>query len=108
MRLRSTLLALVGALLIATSVTNSAHAAQGEFTYRGSLGLPRHLSDPESGECVNLPYTTDLTPGSAPGNLTDSTATVYLDFDCTGDVFYVMPPGKHLGPRLKLRSVVFS
>ncbi|MFJ8472268.1 hypothetical protein [Kitasatospora sp. NPDC094011] len=88
----------------------SANAAIGEFLYKvGPLpGVPAGIADPESGECINLHGATDETPAYAPTNLTTSTATVFLDFDCSGDVFYVMNPGKILGDRLKMRSVVFS
>ncbi|MFD7454211.1 hypothetical protein [Kitasatospora sp. NPDC059827] len=49
---------------------------------------------------------TEANPAYAPKNLT--TATVFLDFNCEGDTYYTMNPGKILGNRLKFRSVVFS
>ncbi|MER7772371.1 hypothetical protein [Kitasatospora sp. NPDC096140] len=109
MRLRHSLVAAVGALTLTLAVPTSAHAAAGEFEYQwGPLGLPNLLIDPPSGECIDLPLVTDADPGFAPYNRTSSTATVFLDFGCSGDTYYVMDPGKRLGPRLKLRSVVFS
>ncbi|MFK0223698.1 hypothetical protein ACIQWN_36625 [Streptomyces vinaceus] len=47
-------------------------------------------------------------PAQSPWNRTDATATVFLDFNCDGDTYYVMTPGKKLGPLLKFRSVIFS
>ncbi|MFD9797012.1 hypothetical protein ACFWXK_39410 [Streptomyces sp. NPDC059070] len=47
-------------------------------------------------------------PGHSPRNFTTSTATVFLEADCEGDVYYVMKPGTKLGDKLKLSSVVFS
>ncbi|MFF7098156.1 hypothetical protein ACFY9A_38115 [Streptomyces rubradiris] len=44
----------------------------------------------------------------APKNLTDSTATVFLDADCEGDTYYTLRPGAGASDRLLLRSVVFS
>lgn len=82
--------------------------ATGIFNYIDGSGTRETLSSPESGTCINLPGTTEREPGFAPENLSTSTATVFLDFDCEGDVFYVIGAGKKLGNRLKLRSVVFS
>ncbi|WP_327072226.1 hypothetical protein OG196_01015 [Kitasatospora purpeofusca] len=62
-----------------------------------------------SAECINIPETGRLRPACLrPRNYTNSTATVFLDVDCNGDTYYVMPPGKKLGDRLRLRSVVFG
>jgi hypothetical protein len=112
MRLRRSLLAVAGALLITVSVPMSpASAATGEFLYRigvPPVGIPAGLADPKSGQCIDLFGATEIDPAFAPHNLTTSTATVFVDFHCEGDVFYVMNPGKKLGDRLKLRSVVFS
>ncbi|MEV0189589.1 hypothetical protein AB0I39_13765 [Kitasatospora purpeofusca] len=108
MRLRHTLVAAAGALVLTLAVPTSAHAANGEFEYANELGLPALLIDPQSGECIDLPLVSDKVPGSAPWNRTDATATVFLDFGCEGDTYYVMDPGKKLGPQLKLRSVIFS
>ncbi len=108
MRLRNTVLAATSAIALVLAVPTSANAATGEFLYRTGSGLPRGLTDPGSGECINLPGTTDAEPAHSPRNLTLSTATVFVDFDCAGDTYYVMKPGKVLGDRLKLRSVVFS
>ncbi|MEW1908417.1 hypothetical protein AB0442_08155 [Kitasatospora sp. NPDC085895] len=108
MRLRNSLLAAAGALLITLAVPSSASAATGDFLYKVGPGIPAGIADPESGQCVNLFGATEDHPAFAPENLTDSTATVFLDFDCSGDTYFVMNPGKKLGDRLKLRSVIFS
>ncbi|MCS0604753.1 hypothetical protein NX794_26560 [Streptomyces sp. LP11] len=108
MQLRHTLGAAAGALLLALVVPTSAHAATGDFVYRTSTGHESGLANPRSGVCTNLAGTSAEHPGHSPWNLTNSTATVFLEPDCEGDTFYVMNPGKKLGSRLKLSSVVFS
>ncbi|MFE1381928.1 hypothetical protein ACFW6S_23640 [Streptomyces sp. NPDC058740] len=113
MRLRSTLIASASALLLALTVTNPAQAATGDFNYTyigsGGISVSGQLADPESGVCINIPETVGNNfPAIAPRNFTGSTATVFLDADCDGDTYYVMSPGKILGDRLRLRSVVFS
>ncbi|MFD4531580.1 hypothetical protein ACFWNL_25325 [Kitasatospora sp. NPDC058397] len=110
MRLRNTALAVASAVALVLAVPTSANAATGDFLYKvGRLpGTPAGLADPESRVCINLFGATDKDPAFAPENLTTSTATVFLDYDCDGDVYYVMNPGKKLGDRLKLRSVIFS
>ncbi|MEV7925266.1 MULTISPECIES: hypothetical protein [unclassified Kitasatospora] len=108
MRLRNTALAVASAVALVLAVPTSAGAATGDFLYKVGPGVPAGLADPESGQCINLFGATEKDPAFAPENFTTSTATVFLDFDCKGDVFYVMNPGKKLGDRLKLRSVVFS
>ncbi|TCO59310.1 hypothetical protein [Actinocrispum wychmicini] len=103
------LTAVVAAVALAVGIPASANATTGDFLYKaGPLpGVLTGLADPESGVCIDLPDIGDH-PGYAPENLTTSTATVFLDAGCEGDVFRVMNPGKRLGDRLKLRSVVFS
>ncbi|MFJ9609480.1 hypothetical protein ACIRS1_24390 [Kitasatospora sp. NPDC101176] len=108
MRLRNAVLALASAATLVLAIPTSANAAIGDFLYSVGPGVPAGLADPESGKCLNLFGATENDPAFAPKNLTASTATVFLDFDCSGDTFYVMNPGKILGNRLKLRSVVFS
>ncbi|WP_042374826.1 hypothetical protein [Streptacidiphilus neutrinimicus] len=108
MRLRQAAVTAVGVLAFVLSASSPASAATGDFYYKVGPGVPTGLADPESGTCVNLPFTTDQAPGFAPENYTDATATVFLDPDCKGDTYYVMNPGKQLGDRLKLRSVIFS
>ncbi|MFH9352860.1 hypothetical protein [Kitasatospora sp. NPDC017646] len=108
MRLRNAALAVASAVALVLAVPMSANAAVGDFLYKVGPGVPAGLADPESGKCINLFGATEKDPAFAPKNLTTSTATVFLDFDCGGDTFYVMNPGKVLGDRLKLRSVVFS
>ncbi|MFJ2866496.1 hypothetical protein [Kitasatospora sp. NPDC087314] len=108
MRLRNAALAVASAVALVLAVPMSANAATGEFLYKVGPGVLAGLADPESRVCIDLFGTTEDHPGFAPENLTKSTATVFLDEHCSGDVFYVMNPGKKLGDRLKLRSVVFS
>ncbi|WP_329566637.1 hypothetical protein [Kitasatospora sp. NBC_01266] len=108
MRLRNTVAAAAGALLLVLAVPSSSYAATGEFHYRFGADDRGTLHDPEGGRCVNLFGATPDDPAFAPENLTDATAVAYLDFDCKGSVYRVMPPGNRLGDRLKLRSVVFS
>ncbi|MER7764014.1 hypothetical protein [Streptomyces sp. NPDC097619] len=114
MRMRSTLAAALGALLLSVALPASpAAAADGEFVYTyvglNGLNLRGTLPDPDSNVCIDIPETVGSNlPAFAPRNFTDSTATVFLDANCNGDVFYVMPPGKRLGDRLRFRSVVFS
>ncbi|MFF8694826.1 hypothetical protein ACF08W_21730 [Streptomyces sp. NPDC015144] len=52
-------------------------------------------------------------PASEPGSASraaknHTTATVFLDADCKGDVYYSLPPGAGAGDRLQTRSVIFS
>ncbi|MFB7619438.1 hypothetical protein [Kitasatospora sp. NPDC056181] len=108
MRLRNAVIAATSALALVLAVPTSANAAAGDFLYKIGPGVPAGIADPASGECVNLFGATEEHPAFAPENFTTSTATVFLDFDCNGDTFYVMNPGKKLGDRLKLRSVVLS
>ncbi|MFF1908147.1 hypothetical protein [Kitasatospora sp. NPDC058218] len=108
MRIRNTVLAAASALALVLAVPTSAGAATGDFLYKVGPGIPAGLADPASGECINLLGATEKDPAFAPENFTTSTATVFLDFDCNGDVFRVMNPGTKLGNRLKLRSVIFS
>ncbi|MEU9987817.1 hypothetical protein AB0E10_13640 [Streptomyces sp. NPDC048045] len=108
MRLRHSVAAALGALALVVTLPTSASAATGDFLYKVGPGVPAGIADPESGRCINLFGATEQDPAFAPENFTTSTATVFLDFDCNGDTFYVMNPGKRLGDRLKLRSVVFS
>ncbi|MEV7770398.1 hypothetical protein [Kitasatospora sp. NPDC086791] len=108
MRLRNAVLAAVSAAALVIAVPTSAGAATGDFLYKVGPGVPAGLADPQSGTCINLFGATEQDPAFAPENFTTSTATVFLDFNCDGDVYYVMNPGKRLGGRLKLRSVIFS
>ncbi|MFJ9773664.1 hypothetical protein ACIRVF_20870 [Kitasatospora sp. NPDC101157] len=108
MRLRNAVLAAASAVALVVAVPTSANAAVGDFLYKVGPGVPAGIADPQSGKCINLFGATEKDPAFAPENLTSSTATVFLNFDCSGDTYYVMNPGKILGDRLKLRSVVFS
>ncbi|MFH9821141.1 hypothetical protein [Streptomyces sp. NPDC017230] len=106
--------AAASALALLLAVSGSAAAATGQFRYSYTTAdgyeAVGFLNDPASGECINLPA-----PGSAPGsasraprNLTDSTATVFLGADCSGDTYYTLRPGSGASDRLLVRSVVFS
>ncbi|MFI5533856.1 hypothetical protein ACIA8O_35505 [Kitasatospora sp. NPDC051853] len=108
MLFRRTTVAAFSALALLVAVPNSAQAANGDFLFKVGPGVASGIADPASGTCIDLPGATEDKPAFAPHNLTTSTATVFLDFGCDGDVYYVMDPGKKLGNRLKLRSVVFS
>ncbi|WP_199272574.1 hypothetical protein [Streptomyces broussonetiae] len=111
MRLRTALACAVGSLALIVTLPTSASAATGSFQYAytdpDGTRQEASLTDPASGQCVNLPEVTER-PAYAPKNRTDATAIVFLDPDCEGDTYYVMNPGKVLSDRLKLRSVVFS
>ncbi|OII61449.1 hypothetical protein BJP40_05330 [Streptomyces sp. CC53] len=114
MRRRRSRAAGLGAVTLLLALPASpASAADGEFRYRyvgtGGINLNGRLTDPESGVCIDIPETEGNNfPALAPQNLTDSAATVFLEAHCDGDVFFVMPPGRRLGDRLRFRSVVFS
>ncbi|KOV65488.1 hypothetical protein [Streptomyces sp. MMG1121] len=115
MRLRTALASAFGSLALIIAVPASASAATGHFqySYLGLDGAPHvaTLADPPSGVCLTLPEAAAPVlqePAYAPKNRTASTATVFLGPECEGDTYYVMAPGKVLGDRLKLRSVVFS
>ncbi|TWV56412.1 hypothetical protein FRZ03_04535 [Streptomyces misionensis] len=92
----------------------SASAATGQFryTYTTAEGYEAvgFLNDPPGGECINLqgPASEPGSVSRAPKNRTDATATVFLDADCEGDIYYTLRPGAGAGDRLLLRSVVFS
>ncbi|MFF2081430.1 hypothetical protein ACFVXG_42495 [Kitasatospora sp. NPDC058162] len=109
MRLRNAVLAVASAAALVLAVPMSANAATGDFLYKvGPLpGVLTGLADPESRVCIDVPETGNGT-AYAPENLTTSTATVFLEANCDGDVFYTLNPGKKAGDRLKFRSVVFS
>ncbi|MFF2042547.1 hypothetical protein ACFVVX_19170 [Kitasatospora sp. NPDC058170] len=108
MRLRQAAVTTVGVLALLLSAPTPASAATGDFLYKVGPGIPAGLADPRSGECINVFGATQADPAFAPENFTRSTATVFLDFECDGDVFYTMNPGKKLGNRLHFRSVLFS
>ncbi|MBF9072611.1 hypothetical protein [Streptacidiphilus fuscans] len=108
MRLRNAVTSAAAALLLALAVPASAHAASGEFRYQFGPGYTSSLEDPPSGVCIDIPEATIDNPAYAPQNFTDSTATVFRDLGCDGDVYYVMPPGMVRGQRLIVRSVIFS
>ncbi|MEV7802818.1 hypothetical protein AB0O28_07705 [Microbispora sp. NPDC088329] len=114
MRLHSAVAAAGGALMLVLAVPGSASAATGQFRYSyktadgyDAIGF---FNDPESGRCIDIKGAgSDGTSAAyAPKNLTDSTATVFLDAGCMGDVFYSLRPGAGASERLLVRSVVFS
>ncbi|MFG2623097.1 hypothetical protein ACGFXC_36350 [Streptomyces sp. NPDC048507] len=108
MRFRNAAVPALGALALLVAVPNVAQAADGEFKYRTTLVVPHTIVDPSSGVCINLGEATELLAARAPQNLTNATATIFPSFDCDGDDYIVMLPGKTLGERVKLRSVLFS
>ncbi|MFD4925781.1 hypothetical protein ACFWNE_31345 [Streptomyces goshikiensis] len=114
MRVRNTLAAALGALLLSAALPASpAAAAIGDFqyTYVGLNGvhLQAELNNPDSGQCINIPETIgSALPALAPRNYTTAPATVFLDADCDGDVYRTLAPGQRLGNGLRLRSVIFS
>ncbi|MFG3053245.1 hypothetical protein ACGFZP_20145 [Kitasatospora sp. NPDC048239] len=111
MRLRNAVLAAASALALALAVPASATAVGGEFRYKYRNFLGEQLGalfDPAGRACVNLPEAGRSEPAYAPNNRTNSTATVFPEFDCEGDTYYVLRPGGRAGDRLLVRSVVFS
>ncbi|MFG2147211.1 hypothetical protein ACGFRG_23885 [Streptomyces sp. NPDC048696] len=98
MRLRHTLGAALGALVLAVSVPSSAHAVEGSFDYHyGDPANPSNgqLLDPKVQYCYN---TTELagTPQVAFGarNELSSTVVIYADEECTGTKTTLKPGGE--------------
>ncbi|MFF4415763.1 hypothetical protein ACFYY8_24815 [Streptosporangium sp. NPDC001559] len=114
MRLHSAVAAAAGALMLVLAVPGSASAAVGQFrySYKTADGYDAvgFINNPESRKCIDIQGAgSDGTSASyAPKNLTDSTATVFLEAGCTGDAFYSLRPGAGASERLLVRSVVFS
>lgn len=115
MRLRSAAAAAVSSLALLLSLSGTASAATGHFSYtylRGDgVEHTSLLEDPENGVCITLPEVADPAtspPAYSPTNDTNATAVVYTEPDCTGDQFSLRPNGGHASARLKLRSVGFS
>ncbi|UQX00377.1 peptidase inhibitor family I36 protein [Streptomyces sp. RerS4] len=114
MLLRRAAVAAFGAFTLLLAVPSSASAAVGEFQYTFVTpdGTPQRavLNDPVSGECITLPEAADpgADPAHSPRNRTTSTATVFVEPDCSGDWFTLRPLTGRGSERLKLRSVVFS
>ncbi|MEV7401977.1 hypothetical protein AB0N93_16500 [Streptomyces sp. NPDC091267] len=115
MRLRRSAAAALGALALALALPTSAQAAEGQFRYTYLTGegyeAVGFLNNPPSGQCINLhgADSNDLPPAHSPKNRTDSTAVVFADADCQGDVYFSLRP--HTGggsERLTVRSVIFS
>lgn len=111
MRLRYTIASALGALALVVTLPTSANAAVGEFayTYRapGGAAVLGGLHNPPSAQCFNLPGTTKASPAYAPQNFTTAQVTLFLDYDCSGEIFYAVGPGRILGDMLKFRSVSF-
>ncbi|WP_437107619.1 hypothetical protein [Streptomyces flaveolus] len=99
-------------LLLAAPGPASAATGQFRYTYTTADGYEAvgFLNNPPSGHCINLqgPASEPGSASRAPKNRTDATATVFLDADCEGDIYYTLPPGSGASDRLLLRSVVFS
>lgn len=106
--------AAVSAAVLLVAVPGSAAAATGQFRYSytttDGYEAVGFLNNPVSGQCVNLtpPASEPGSASRAPKNRTDATATVFLDADCEGEAYYVLPPGRGASDRLLVRSVVFS
>ncbi|MER6778583.1 MULTISPECIES: hypothetical protein [unclassified Streptomyces] len=114
MKLRNALGAALGALALTLSMSGSALAATGDFSYKFRDGDDREVSvtlpDPRSGECINL-YAVDsykYGPGYAPHNETDAWVTVYTDTNCDGGQWRLKPHGQQASDRLLVRSVRFD
>lgn len=115
MRFRHSVAAALGALTLVVTLPASAHGAEGQFryTYATDEGYEAvgFLNNPPSEQCINLHGvgSNDLAPGHSPKNLTDATATVFLNADCEGDAYFTLRPRTGGGSeRLQVRSVVFS
>lgn len=107
MRLRHAAITGISLAALTLATTTPAHAANGDFRCRYGALRSAVLTDPPSGECITIEQATDLLPARAPRNLTGEVATVFLDADCSGDVYFVLNPGVHR-PVVMFRSVVFS
>ncbi|MCX5194728.1 hypothetical protein OOK31_12605 [Streptomyces sp. NBC_00249] len=114
MKLRSTLAAGLGALTLVLSLSGSAVAAQGEFSYKYVDGYGQErkvtLHDPHSGKCINLHAVGDNKelPGYGPHNQTDTNVTVYLGASCDGPEWRLRAHGKAATDKLEVRSVRFD
>ncbi|MET9448908.1 hypothetical protein [Streptomyces cinerochromogenes] len=99
-------------MLLAAPGSASAATGQFRYTYTTADGYEAvgFLHNPPSGQCINLngPASEPGSASRAPKNRTDATATVFLDADCEGGIYYTLPPGTGASERLLLRSVVFS
>ncbi|MBT2449759.1 hypothetical protein J7F03_22300 [Streptomyces sp. ISL-43] len=113
MKLRSAVTAGLAGLVIAFAVPGSAFAATGDFSYSFTDDEHRTLTvtvhDPQSDECVNLPYLGSewVDAGHTPHNATDAWVTVYEGADCEGPTWKLRPHGKPATEHLKVRSVYF-
>ena len=99
MRPHSVLAAATGALMLVLAVPASASAAMGQFRYSymtaDGYEAVGFVNDPPSRRCIDIQGagSDGVSPAYAPRNLTDSTATVFLEAGCMGDVFYSLRPG---------------
>ncbi|MFF4006518.1 hypothetical protein [Streptomyces sp. NPDC001717] len=114
MRLRSIFTTVLGAALLAVSVSTPASAASGRFFYDyvtvEGYDATGFLTNPADDECINLPGVgqENPEPGHTPRNRTDSWATVFTGTNCEGDSFRLRPHTGGASQRLKVRSVVFG
>ncbi|AGK81839.1 hypothetical protein AB0N79_40060 [Streptomyces microflavus] len=114
MRLRSALLAALGAALLTATTPASASAATGQFRYdyvtEEGYEATGFLNSPPSGRCIDLPGVGEDNPqpGHSPKNRTDAPATVFTDANCEGSSFTLRPRTGGASERLKVRSVVFN
>ncbi|MCT4352078.1 hypothetical protein M5362_02875 [Streptomyces sp. Je 1-79] len=107
MRIRHTMAAAAGALLLVLTLPGSASAADGEFAYKYGSGSAGRMLDPETSNCTNIPEATEASPAYAPQNATNGIATFFAAADCEGDAYVQMDPGATLGDDVKGLSVHF-
>ncbi|MFI0462501.1 MULTISPECIES: hypothetical protein [Saccharopolyspora] len=112
MRLRATVAAALGAAGLLLSLPGSALAADGEFSYwvEGTNAYhQRALLDPAGRLCHRLELPNPEAPAYGVRNNTDATAIVFLDSNCSSDVYYyVLQPGQQAPRDVAVRSVTFS
>ncbi|MFD0888641.1 hypothetical protein ACFQ08_29245 [Streptosporangium algeriense] len=114
MRLHSVVAATGSALMLVLAIPGSASAATGQFRYSyqtaDGYDAVGFINNPQSGRCIEIrgAGSDDTSAAYAPKNLTDATATVFLEAGCRGDAFYSLRPGAGASERLLVRSVVFS
>ncbi|MEU8779307.1 hypothetical protein [Streptomyces sp. NPDC048606] len=117
MRMRSVVVAAVGAVALTLTVPASpATAAVGLFRYQytddnGVVHRAR-LTNPANEECIQIPQAADpetTDTAFSPRNQTTTPATVFLTEDCSGPDYLVLPALVGSGSATtRFRSVVFG
>jgi len=113
MRLRNTLAAAAGALVLVLTIPASANAAalgHFDYEYKDALGITQFgsLDNPPTDRCIDLPeLLSNGTPADSPRNRTNNFALIYIGAGCTGNDFPVPSNGSG-SANLKLRSVMFA